>query len=143
MITRLVHALDKAFARCVSRPIDVLRFDLHLDNVDQATLRRAQLAWCVRWNCDPVARFMIHDAVHYLLDAPPTPRGEAMVIAYQFANGLFDDNILGGMTIALTGWLITNRARQHLRAAVRSSARMKERFALLASMKPTQTRELR
>ena len=116
-IGQVYRSANAGLAAMLPRPLDVLRSDLGLPALTQASLHLAQETWAIQWDRDPMPEFLIHDAMHYLLDAPPTPMGEAMVTAFQVRHQVFDDNVVGFLAIAIAGRVAIRRIPRAVREA--------------------------
>lgn len=137
VVVRAYRFVNEIMRQTMPDPAEVLTHDLGLP-ADADDLARAQAAWCRRFGRDGLDAFLVHDAVHYLLDAPPTPMGEAAVVAFQVAHGLFDRNVVGGISIQVAGWILVARraGRKFRRIASDRFAGAADRLAALRAEIP-------
>lgn len=121
------------------RPVDVIREQLGVELEPGELLLLAE-QFCAEWDRAPVPYLVVHDALHVLLGAAPTPGGERQVLEFQLAHLCFDPVPLGVYTVVmgaagLRGFGHRVRvAQQMLRFARswldRASAEESERLAL-------------
>ena len=113
----------------LSDPLQVLTYDLGMA-VDGVSLRAMARAWQKEYGRAFINDAVVHDAVHYLLDAPPTPMGEAIVTRFQFIHGLYDRT---GFTLAVVGaGLLSHLYAGKIDPLIRKRRRrMKRRFAAI------------
>lgn len=78
---------------------DVLGLELSAED-----LRCLAEDFCARFNRELVPHLSIHDAVHAVLDEPPTARGERRVVEWQMEHACFDGNWWGYLTV-VQAWL--------------------------------------
>lgn len=102
--------LREAWFQLTAEPLQVLEHDLGLP-MDEGLLQRLALLWQRRYGRDMIPTLVVHDALHHLLDAPPTPLGEGLVVRFQTLYGVFDRHPLGAVP-AMVGGRVVSRSRR-------------------------------
>ena len=116
---RLVRIARDVWRTNVPDPVEVFDYDLGV-RVTMPQLETMARRFAERHRREHLAPFAVHDACHYLLDAPPTPLGEAMVARFQQRHMIYDPDPFGAsLAVLLAGWIIGRHA--HV-------ARMLDRF---------------
>ncbi len=109
ILDRAAQLARDVWNRLIPNAVEVFSYDLGV-RVTEAQLEEMAWRFTERYHRDYMNEFKVHDACHYLLDAPPTPLGEGLVARFQTQHMIYDTSPFGSLAIILSGRIIRKAA---------------------------------
>jgi hypothetical protein len=104
-----LRLVEDVWQRTIPNALEVFNYDLGVQ-VTETQIKKMARLFTEKFHRDPMREFVVHDACHYLLDAPPTPMGEAVVVRFQTHHSIYDTTFFGASSAVLVASLILRKA---------------------------------